>query len=134
MADKIYVVSCRQDLASMGIDRMRSGVEGISETGISLDWTRAKMLPVVAAEKVHFEEGETKIVPIKLIKIQGNAMVFDSFYGVNGMGHLSCIGSQEFRMFSEERTADVSMFSSRIKAAVMKGDLLAIVAVVPGSD
>lgn len=118
----------------MGIDRMRSGVEGISEAGISLDWTQAKMMPVVAAEKVQFQEGETKLVPIRPIKIPGNAMVFDSFYGVNGMGHLSCIGSQEFKMFSEDRIADVSMFSSRIKAAVMKGDLLAIVAVVPGKD
>jgi hypothetical protein len=131
MADKIYVVSCRQDLVSLGIDRMRSGVEGLEETGLALDWSKARLVPVVAAEKVQFQEGETKLVPIEPIKIPAKAMVFESFYGVNGMGHLSCIGAQEFKLFTEDRVAEVSMFNSRIKAAVMKGDLLSMVLVVP---
>lgn len=112
---------------------MRSGVDGLTETSISLDWTKVRLVPVVAAEKVQFQEKETKLVPIEPIDIPANSMVLDSFFGVNGMGHLSCIGSQTFKLFSEDRVADVSMFSSRIKAAVMKGDLLAMVLIVPPS-
>lgn len=133
MTDKIYVVSCSQDLVSLGMDRMRSGLEGIKEATLSLDWSRARLVPVVAAEKVSFDEGETKLVPIRPIKLPAKAVVITFFYGVNGMGHLSCIGTKEFKNFDEERIADMSMFMSRIKAAVMKGDLLAMVIVVEGS-
>jgi hypothetical protein len=131
MTDKIYIVSCSQDLASFGMDRMRSGVEGIEEISLSLDWSKAKLVPVVAAEKVHFVEGEAKLVPIQPIRVPANAAVITSFYGVNGMGHLSCIGTTEFKRFDEDKTVDMSMFTSRIKASVMKDDLLAMVFVVP---
>ena len=36
MADKIYVISCRQDLADIGMDRVRSAVEGLDEVEIAL--------------------------------------------------------------------------------------------------
>jgi len=88
-------------------------------------------VPVVADERVPFQIGETKIVPIKPIKIPAYAMVFQSFYGVNGMGHLSCIGALEFKPSSEERVANVSMFNSTLKASVMKGDLLGQVLIIP---
>lgn len=131
MTDKIYIVSCSQDLVSLGMDRMRSGVEGIEEATLSLDWSKAKLVPVVAAEKVSFVEGEAKLVPIHPIDVPAKAMVISSFYGVNGMGHLSCIGTKEFKKFDEDKTADMSMFTSRIKASVMKNDLLAMVLVIP---
>jgi len=132
LSEKIYVISCRQDLASFGIDRMRTSVEGLEARNLSLDWSKVKLEPVVAEEKVPFQEGETRIVPIKAIEIPAYAMVFHSFYGSNGMGHISCIGALEFKHYSEKRTANMTMFQSRLKASVMKGDLLGQVLVVPG--
>jgi hypothetical protein len=133
MTDKIYVISCSQDLADMGMDRIRTGVEGLDEVAINLDWSKAKFVPVVADDKVPFQIGETKIVPIIPIKIPAYAMVLQSFYGVNGMGHSSCIGALEFKPPSEDRVADMSMFNSTLKASVMKGDLLGQVLIVPGT-
>ncbi|MFW9909633.1 MAG: hypothetical protein ACFFEF_13760 [Candidatus Thorarchaeota archaeon] len=46
--------------------------------------------------------------------------------------NLSCIGSTEFKTFSEERVADRVMFHSRIKASMIRGDLLGHVLLVPG--
>ncbi|MHA2379496.1 MAG: DUF22 domain-containing protein [Candidatus Thorarchaeota archaeon] len=132
MSDKIYVISCRQDLASLGMDRMRTSVEGLESTGLSLDWSRATLEPVVADERVPLQEGEIRIVPIRAIEIPAYAMVFHSFYGSNGMGHISCIGAMEFKNYSENRTANMTMFQSRLKASVMKGDLLGQVLIVPG--
>ncbi|NHJ14802.1 MAG: hypothetical protein EAX95_14070 [Candidatus Thorarchaeota archaeon] len=132
MSDKIYVISCRQDLASMGMDRIRTGVEGLGEVMLSLDWSKARLMPVVADEKVPFQEGETRIVQIQPVEIAPFAMVLQSFYGSNGMGHISCIGALEFKPYSEKRTANMAMFNSRLKASVMKGDLLGQVLVVPG--
>lgn len=131
MSDKIYVISCRQDLASLGMDRMRSSVEGLEESNISLNWSKAKIVPVVASEKVNFEVGQTNLVPIRPIKVPAYAMVFQSFYGSNGMGDLACIGSTEMKLYSEDRVANMSMFSSRIRAAVLSDDLLGQVLIVP---
>jgi hypothetical protein len=107
-------------------------VDGLEEIGISLDWSKAKLIPVVSEEKVQFQVGETRILSIRPIDIPPYAMVMQSFYGSNGMGHLSCIGSTEFKNFTYDRIANKAMFQSRIKAAVMKGDLLGQVLVVPG--
>jgi len=131
LSDKIYVISCRQDLASLGMDRMRSSVEGLEESNISLNWSKAKIVPVVASEKVNFEVGQTNLVPIRPIKVPAYAMVFQSFYGSNGMGDLACIGSTEMKLYSEDRVANMSMFSSRIRAAVLSDDLLGQVLIVP---
>jgi hypothetical protein len=132
MSDKIYVISCSQDLQSMGMDRLRTAVEGLDEKTLSLDWSKTRLVPVIANEKVAFQAGESQFVPIKSILIPAKSVVFQSFYGVNGMGHLSCVGSQEFKKPSEDRTADMSIFQARIKASVLKGDLLGQVLIVPG--
>ena len=132
MTEKIYVISCRQDLISMGLDRMRTSVEGLEEINIALDWTNTRLVPVVADDKVSFHEGETHLVPIRPIEIPAYAIVFQSFYGSNGMGDLACIGSTEMKLPSEDRKATMSMFSSRIKASVLPGDLLGQVLIVEG--
>ncbi len=132
MSEKIYVISCSQDLVKMGLDRVRSSVEGLEETEISVDWTSMRLIPVVAKEKMAFQEGQSNIVDIHPINIAAYAMVFQSFYGANGMGHLACVGSMEYRSFKEERIADKAMFQSRIKASVLPGDLLGQVMVVSG--
>ena len=132
MSEKIYVISCRQDLTSYGMDRMRKSMDGLEATKLSLDWSNARLEPVVADEKVPFQEGETKIVPIKALHIPAYSVVLDSFYGSNGMGHISCIGAEEFKNYTENRTATMTMFQSRLKASVMKGDLLGQVLIVPG--
>ncbi|MGY5864047.1 MAG: DUF22 domain-containing protein [Candidatus Thorarchaeota archaeon] len=132
MSEKIYVISCSQDLESIGMDRLRKAVDGMEERTLSLDWSKVRLVPVLANEKIAFTEGETQFVPIKPIKIPANSVVFQSHYGVNGMGHLSCIGCQEFKRPDEDRTADVSIFQSRIKASVLKNDLLGQILVVPG--
>ncbi|MGD9397596.1 MAG: DUF22 domain-containing protein [Candidatus Thorarchaeota archaeon] len=132
MSEKIYVISCSQELLSLGMDRLRTAVEGMEERTISLDWSKVRFAPVIANEKVAFKEGESQFVPIKPIKISANSVVIQSYYGVNGMGHLSCIGCQEFKRPDEDRVADMSVFQSRIKASVLKGDLLGQVLIVPG--
>ena len=132
MSEKIYVISCSQDLESLGMDRLRTAVEGMNERTLSLDWSKVKLVPVVANEKVAFTVGQSEFVPIKPISIPAKSVVFQSFYGVNGMGHISCIGSTEFKKPDEDRTADMSIFQSRIKASVLKGDLLGQVLIVPG--
>ena len=132
MSEKIYVISCSQDLLSLGMDRLRTSVDGMEERTLSLDWSKVRFVPVVANEKVPFTEGESKFVPIRPIKISANSVVIQSHYGVNGMGHLSCIGCQEFKRPDEDRTADMSVFQSTIKASVLKGDLLGQVLIVPG--
>jgi hypothetical protein len=133
MSEKIYVISCSPDLLSLGMDRLRIAQEGMEERTLSLDWTKVRFVPVVANEKVAFGEGDTHFVPIQPISIPANSVVLQSFYGVNGMGHLSCIGCQEFKRPDENRTADMSMFRARIKASVLKGDLLGQVMIVPKS-
>jgi hypothetical protein len=132
MTDKIYVISCSQDLESLGMDRLRTSIDGLEEKTLSLDWSKVRFVPVVANEKIVFTEGESKFVAIKPIEIPANSIVLESYYGVNGMGHLFCIGSQEFKRPDEDRTADMSVFQSRIKASVLKGDLLGQVLIVLG--
>lgn len=87
---------------------------------------------MIAQEKVPMQPGETMIVSIKPIEIPTYAQVLQSYYGSNGMGHVSCIGSLEFKKYDEPRVAEKAMFQSRLKAAVMKGDLLGQVLIVPG--
>lgn len=130
MSEKIYVISCRQDLTDLGMDRMRSSVDGLEEVELSLDWSNTRLVPVVASEKVSFQESETKLVPIRPIKVSSYAMVFQSFYGMSGMGDLGCIGCTDMKMYSDDRSANMSMFSSRIKASVLSGDLLGQVLIV----
>ena len=132
MTDKIYVISCSQDLASMGMDRMRTSVEGLEEVELSFDWSTVRLVPVIADEKVKFQIGETLIVGIKPIEIPPYAAVIQSFYGTNGMGHMLCIGCLTFKTHADDRVADKAMFQSRVKAPVMKGDLLGQVLIVPG--
>ena len=132
MSEKIYVISCRQDLADMGMDRVRSAVEGLESVEIAIDWSKTRFEPVVATEKVPFSAGETRIVPIRPIKVPAYGFVLQSFYGANGMGHISCVGALEYISYTQEREANMAMFQSRLKASVMKGDMLGQVLVVPG--
>jgi hypothetical protein len=113
------------------MDRLRTAVDGMEERTFSLDWSKVRFVPIIANEKVAFAEGVTQLVPIKPISIPANSVVIQSYYGVNGMGHLMCIGAQEFKRPDEDRVANVSMFQSRIKASVLKGDLLGQVLIVP---
>jgi hypothetical protein len=132
MTDKIYVISCGQDLAALGMDRMRTAVEGLGEIQLSLDWSKVRLVPIIASEKLAFKEGESSIVSIEPVNVPAYAMVFQSFWGTNGMGHIACIGALEFKKYSEDRIANKAMFQSRIKASVMKGDLLGQVLIVQG--
>ncbi len=115
------------------MDRLRTAVEGMNEKTLSLDWSKVRLVPVVADDKVAFIAGDSQFVSIKPISIPANSVVFQSFYGVNGMGHLLCIGSQEFKRPNEDRIANISIFQSRIKASVLKGDLLGQVLIVPSN-
>jgi hypothetical protein len=131
MSEKIYIINCNPNLLSLGMDRVRTSREGMEEKTLSLDWSKTRFVPVVANEKIPLNEGETQFVPINPISIPANSIVIQSFYGVNGMGHLLCIGCQEFKRPDEDRLANMSMFRSRIKASVLKGDLLGQVLIVP---
>jgi hypothetical protein len=134
MTDKIYIISCNQELASMGLDRMRTSVEGLDPIKLDLDWSNATLIPIVAAERVPFEEDETKMVSIRPVEISANSIVLSSFYGSNGMGHLTCIGSTEMKPQHEKRTATLGMFRSRVKAPVMENDLLGMALIVEGKE
>jgi hypothetical protein len=128
---KIYVISCNQDLMSMGIDRVRTGVDGLEETEVSLDWSRVRFVPIIASEKVQFNEGDSKVINIEPIKVPAYSMVIGSYYGVNGVGFSSCIGCLQFKQFNEDRVADKSMFHARVRAPIMPGDLLGQAMIVP---
>jgi len=132
LTEKIYVISCRQDLIDLGMDRMRTSVDGLDEVKLSLDWSKVRFVPVVAAEKVSFQVGESKIITIRPIEVPAYSIVFQSFYGSNGMGDIGCIGCTEMKLYSEEKTANKSMFNSRISASVLPGDLLGQVLIVHG--
>ncbi len=132
MVDKVYVISCSQDMAKIGLDKIRTAVSDMNETVLSLDWSKSRLVPVVAAERRSFQVGEIGVLSIRPIPVEAYSMVFDSFYGVNGMGHLLCIGAPEFKSFREARVATVAMFQSRIKSSIMVGDLLGLVIIVPG--
>lgn len=114
------------------MDRMRSSVDGLQETSIAFNWSKAKLIPVVADEKISFQIGESKHVPIKPIEVPAYSIVLQSFYGTNGMGDLACIGCMDMKLFFEDRIADMSIFNSRVKASVLPGDLLGQVLIVPG--
>ena len=130
--DKIYVICCDQSLSSMGLGHIRTAIEGVEESTMSLDWSNVRSVPVIATERVEFEAGDTHIVRIKPIKVPAKHAVIRSFYGNNGMGNLSCIGSTEFKSYSEDRIADRAMFTARIKSPTVVGDLLGHVLLVPG--
>ncbi len=131
MGDKIYVISCNQDLMSMGIDRLRTATAGLEEIEVSLDWSKVRFVPVIASKKVQFDAGESKVIDIEPIKIPAYSMVLGSYYGVNGVGFSSCIGCLQFKKFSENRVADKSMFHARVRAPIMPGDLLGQAMIVP---
>lgn len=131
MGDKIYVISCSQNLKAMGMDRIRTAVDGMEETEMSLDWSKVRFVPVIASEKVQLDEGDSTVIAIEPIEVPAYAIVFGSYYGVNGMGFSSCIGCQQFKKPSEDRVADRSMFHARLRAPVMPGDLLGQVIIVP---
>jgi hypothetical protein len=120
----MYLISCSQDLEKMGLDRMRTKATGMEEKEISMKWSKIRIVPVVANEKAPFQEGEMKVLDIKPIKVPPKTIVLQSFWGVNGMGHINCIGSTEYKPMNQERTADKAMFQSRIKASVLNGDIL----------
>ncbi len=132
MADKIYVISCSNDLASMGMDRIRTAVEGLEKTKVSFDWSNVDVTPIIAAEKISVQKGDSTIISIEPIEVPAFAAVTNSFYGTNGMGFVSCIGSMEFKSHSGERIANKAMFHSHIKAPVLPGDLLGQVMIIPG--
>ena len=48
MSEKIYVISCSRELLSMGMDRVRTAVEGMDERTLSLDWSKVRFAPIVA--------------------------------------------------------------------------------------
>lgn len=131
MVEKIYVVSCNQGLASMGMNRLRTAVDGLQEVEIAMDWNNAKFVPITASEKTQFQEGKSAVVSIEPIDVPAYAVVLSSFYGSNGMGFVSCVGALEFKTHHESRIADKAMFHSHLKAPVLPGDLLGQVIVVP---
>ena len=114
------------------MDRMRTSVDGLDEAHIAYDWSNVRFIPVIAADRVNFEIGETKIVRIKPISVPAYSLVIQSFYGSNGMGDLACIGCMEMKLYGENREANMAMFHSRVKASVLSGDLLGQVAIVQG--
>ena len=130
MSEKLYIIACTQDLQKMGLDRIRMRVEGMERRDLRLDWSKTSIVPVVADEKVSFQVGETRIVNIRPIDVNPDSIVLSSMFGVNGMGHMTCIGSTEFKQMTEKRIADKAMFQSRIKAPVMPGDILGQVIIV----
>jgi hypothetical protein len=109
-------------------------VEGLETRNLRLNWDRVTLAPVVATERTSFEAGEVKLLDIRPIVVPANAAVLNSFWGVNGMGHLFCIGSMEYAPHDEERTAAKAMFQSRIRSAVLSGDLLGQVMIVPAES
>ncbi len=132
--DKIYAILCDQSLSSMGFGYVRTAVEGIEESTISLDWSNVRAVPVISLEDAAFEAGETRIVKIKPITVAPKSAVLRSFYVSNGMGNLVCIGSTYFQHFDEERLADKAMFHSRIKGNMFKGDLIGHIFIVPSAQ
>ncbi|MHA2426120.1 MAG: DUF22 domain-containing protein [Candidatus Thorarchaeota archaeon] len=130
--DKIYAICCDQSMSSMGLGYIRTAVEGVDESTVSLDWTKTRSVPIISLERLEFEASQTRIVSIRHIEIPAKVAVLRSFYVSNGMGNLACIGSTEFKRFDEDRTADRAMFTSRIKGPIMKGDLLGHIFMVPG--
>ena len=132
--DKIYVICCDQSKSSMGLGHIRTAVEEVDESVVSLDWSNVRSVPIITLEDASFEAGQTLIVKIKPMVVPPKSALIRSFYGSNGMGNLTCIGSTEFRRFDQERLADRAMFHSRIKANMVRGDLLGHVFVIPHKE
>ena len=130
--EKIYVICCDESRSSMGLGHIRTAVEGVQESTMSLDWTKIRSVPIITTERYLFEANETLIVKIIPMIIPPKSIMIRSFYGSNGMGNLACVGSTEFKSFDEERLGDRAMFTSRIKASMMRGDLLGHIFIIPG--
>lgn len=131
--EKIYVICCDESRSSMGLGHIRTAVEGVQESTMSLDWTRVRSVPIIAIERYLFEAHQTLIVKIIPVPIPPKSVMIHSFYGSNGMGNLTCVGSTEFKNFNEERIGDRAMFTARIKASMMRGDLLGHIFIIPGT-
>ena len=131
--EKIYVICCDESRSSMGFGHVRTAVEGVQESMMSLDWTRVRSVPIIVLERYEFEANETLIVKILPMTIPPKSAIMRSFYGSNGMGNLTCVGSTEFKTFDEERLGDRAMFTARIKASMVKGDLLGHIFIIPGT-
>ena len=131
--EKIYVICCDESKSSMGFGHVRTAVEGVQESTMSLDWTRVRSVPIIVLERYLFEANETLIVKIMPVIIPPKSAIMRSFYGSNGMGNLACVGSTEFKTFDEERLGDRAMFTARIKASMVKGDLLGHIFIIPGT-
>ncbi len=114
------------------MDRIRTAVEGLEKTNVSFDWSNVEVTPIIAAEKISVQKGDSTIFSIEPIEVPAFAAVINSFYGTNGMGFVSCVGSLEFCNHSDARIADKAMFHSHIKAPVLPGDLLGQVMIIPG--
>lgn len=131
--EKIYVICCDESRSSMGFGHIRTAVEGVQESTLNLDWTKVRSVPIISVERYIFEAHQTLIVKIIPVTIPPKSAIIRSFYGSNGMGTLTCVGSTEFKSFDEERTGDRAMFTSRIKADMMRGDLLGHIFIIPGT-
>ena len=99
--EKIYVICCDESRSSMGLGHIRTAVEGVQESTMSLDWTRVRSVPIIAVERYIFEAHQTLIVKIIPVIIPPKSAIIHSFYGSNGMGTLTCVGSTEFKTFDE---------------------------------
>lgn len=132
MPEKIYVICCDESKSSMGFGHIRTAVEGVQESIMSLDLTKVRSVPIIVVERYLFEANETRIVKIIPVMIPPKAVIMRSFYGSNGMGNLACVGSTEFKSFDEERLGDRAMFTARIKASMVRGDLLGHIFIIPG--
>ena len=104
--EKIYVICCDESRSSMGLGHIRTAVEGVQESTMSLDWTRVRSVPIIAVERYIFEAHQTLIVKIIPVIIPPKSAIIRSFYGSNGMGTLTCVGSTEFKSFDEVIVAD----------------------------
>ena len=131
MPEKIYVISCDESKSSMGFGHIRTTVEGVQESTMSLDWTRVRSVPIIVLDRYLFEANETLIVKIIPVLIPPKAVIIRSLYGSNGMGTLTCVGSTEFKTFDQERLGDRAMFTARIKAPMERGDLLGHIFIIP---
>jgi len=132
--DKIYAICCDESRSSMGLGYIRTAVEGVGESMLSLDWSHTRSIPIISLEREEFEAGQTRIITIKPIEIPARTVVIRSFYVSNGMGNLACIGSTEFKRLDEKRIADRAMFTSRITGPVVRGDLLGHILMIPAQE
>lgn len=90
-----------------------------------------RFIPIIAAEEVHFEEGELKPIKIEPFEVAANTYLLPSLYGYHGMGHVLSVGGKAIKKVEEERIIDYSMFAAAVKGEVNKGDLLGTATLLP---